>query len=290
MTTATTGQRRRRERRGGRSKHNVRPTGFTHLEHQKRSTPTVRQVIGLCLLALVLTSVGVQAGAFGSLLFEERWLARAEIQYRGTAWTETQDVAIRSRSLLGPIATEVGVPIKDFEERLEARLIPGTQILRLDYTSTDPELAETVVSELSTRYIDITSELTPAEVRATLLDEMAEIDAELAVEQERFDRVSASTDPRDQPEQQASQAVINSLRARLDDVESRILDHDIQTIDESQNGVPIVVTEPFVFEEQVFPRPKIFAAVGGAIGMLLAGLYAAWYWNRLSWRADRRSV
>jgi uncharacterized protein involved in exopolysaccharide biosynthesis len=235
-------------------------------------------------------AVGMQAGGFGSALFEERWLARAEIQYRGTAWTETQDVAIRSRSLLGPIAAELDVPIKDFEERLEARLIPGTQILRVDYTSTDPELARTVVSELSSRYIAITSELTPAEIRATLLAEMEEIQAELAVEQEKFDRIAGSTDPRDQPEQQATQAVINSLRARLDDVESRILDHDIQTIDESENGVPVMVTEPFVFEEQVFPRPKVFAAVGGAAGLLIAGLYAAWFWNRLSWRADRRTV
>ncbi|MEM7321533.1 MAG: hypothetical protein AAF531_00485 [Actinomycetota bacterium] len=289
MATTTTGRRTRRDRRHGRPPHVVRPTGFTHLDQERRATPSGRQLVGLCLVGLVLAAIGAQVGGFGSYLFEERWLARAEIQYRGTAWTETQDVAIRSRSLLGPIAADVGEPIKEFEERLEARLIPGTQILRVDYTSTDPDLARTVVSELANRYIDITSELTPAEIRATLLDEMAEIEAELAVEQEKFDRIATSTDIRDQPEQQATQAVINSLRARLDDVQSRILDHDIQTIDESENGIPIVVTEPFVFEEQVFPRPKIFAAVGGAVGLLLAGLYAGWFWNRLSWRAERRS-
>ncbi len=287
--TTTTNERQRRERRRIRTQHRNRPTGFTHLEKRHQSTPTGRQLLGLGLLAFVLTGIGIQLGGFGSYLFDERWLARAEIQYKGSAWTETQDVAIRSRSLLGPIATDLEIPIKEFEERLEARLIPGTQILRVDYTSTDRELAENVVAEVSDRYIQLASELTPSEVRATLLDELAEIEVELNEEQARFARISASTQIADRPDQQASQAIINSLRARQDDVQSRILDHDIAAIDESENGVPVVVTEPFVFDDQVFPRPKIFAAVGAAIGLLLAGLYATWFWNRLSWRADRRA-
>ena len=65
---------------------------------------------------------------------------------------------------------------------------------------------------------------------------------------------------------------------------------DIAAIDESENGVPVMVTEPFVFEDQVFPRPKIFAAVGGVAGLLIAGLYSAFIWNRLSWRAERRTA
>ncbi|MEM7276280.1 MAG: hypothetical protein AAF547_24610, partial [Actinomycetota bacterium] len=173
-----------------------------------------------------------------------------------------------------------------FEEQLDARLIPGTQILRVDYVSTSWTEAEAVVTQLSDRYIALASEVTPAEVRATLEEELAAIQAELADEEARFARISGSTEIADRPEQQASQAIINSLRARVDDVQSRILDHDLATIDESQNGVPILVTEPFVFDDQVFPRPKIFAAVGAAAGLVIGGLFALLFWNRLVWQAD----
>lgn len=289
MTTSTSSHGIRRDRRSPRPRRRDRTeTGFVDLAGGSTSRPSNRQLMGLAVLGFVLAAVGAQAAGLGSLAFPDRWLARAEIQYRGTAWTETQDVAIRSRSLVGPVAQDLGIPIKDFEERLDARLVAGTQIVRVDYVDTDDELARSVVDEISSRYIAQVSELTPTEVRSALEAEQAEIEADLAQEEDRFARLSASTREADRPAQQASQAIVNSLRARLDDVQSRILDHDLATIDESQNGVPLLVTEPFVFEDRVFPRPKLFAAIGAAAGLALGGLIALLFWNRRAWHATTR--
>lgn len=284
MTVPTSSPRLRRERRSPRARREHRgATGFVQSTGARPSRPSDRQLVGLALLGVVLAALGAQVAGFGATVFEDRWLARAEIQYRGTAWTETQDVAVRSRSLVGPVAQELGISIKDFEERLDARLLSGTQIVRVDYLDTDPDLARAVVDAVSARYINEVSELTPVDVRSALEAEQEEIRLELADEEARFSRLSTSTREADRPAQQASQSIINSLRARLDDVQSRILDHDLATIDEAQNGVPILVTEPFVFEERVFPRPKLFAAIGGASGLAVGALIALLFWNRTTW-------
>ncbi|MEM7274406.1 MAG: hypothetical protein AAF547_15080, partial [Actinomycetota bacterium] len=57
-TTAPTARGARRDRRAGRQSHVPNSTGFAHLQDQQRSGPTLRQVVGLCLLTLVLGAIG----------------------------------------------------------------------------------------------------------------------------------------------------------------------------------------------------------------------------------------
>ncbi len=264
-------------------------TGFTHLGEERDYRPTGRQFSGMVLVVVVLTIIGGQLGFGTSFLFDERWLARAEVQYRGTAWTETQDVAIQSRSLIGPVAEDLDIPIKLFEQRLDAGLVPGTQILRLDYISVDPVLAEEVVTRLADDYLQQASERTPQSIRGTLSEELEEIAAELERAENRLQFVARDDSPQGQVDQAAAQAAMNSLRARRDDLEIRLLENKLQLIDEESNGLPVMVTEPFVFEEKVFPRPLIFTAVGIGAGGLLGLAIALFIWNRNSWRVATES-
>ncbi len=272
----------------GRRRPEPRPTGFTDLADRPTVyRPTRRHLTAFALVVVLLAGIGGQIGFFSSYLFDERWLARAEVQYRGTAWTETQDVAIQSRSLVGPVAGELGIPIKEFEERLSAGLVPGTQILRVDYVSTDQDLAFAVVSELSDRYLGQASERTPGSIGQTLSEELADVEDQLATAENRLVFVAGLGTDAAQVEQGSTQALINSLRARKNDLETRLLENEIRLIGEESNGLPVLVTEPFVFEESVFPRPKIFAAVGVGSGLLLGLTIVTLIWNRNSWRASR---
>ncbi|MEM7338510.1 MAG: hypothetical protein AAF467_07685 [Actinomycetota bacterium] len=266
-----------------------RATGFTHLADADDGgyRPGTRQLVGYGMIVGLLTVIGLQVGLFGSLLFADRFLARAEIQYRGTAWTETQDVAIQSRSLVGPVAVEMGIPVKEFEERLDAGLVPGTQILRVDYVSTDPQQAEDVVANVADAYLSQSSERTPVSVRDTLTAELDTVAADLTVAEATLRRVAGDTSAGGVATRQAAQAEINSLRARKNDLETRLLENELETIGEESNGLPVMITEPFVFEDKVFPRPALFTAVGAATGMLLGLAGVALEWNRKSWRLAR---
>ena len=266
----------------------TRQTGFTHLaERDAVYRPTKRHMTAFALITVLLMLVGGQVGFFSSMLFEDRWLARAEVQYRGTAWTETQDVAIQSRSLVGPVAGDLGIPIKQFEERLSAGLVPGTQIIRVDYVSEDEDLALEVVSEVSGRYLGQASERTPQTIGATLAEELVDVEEQLEVAERRLVVLAGRDTAVAQVEQASTQALINSLRARKNDLETRLLENEIILIGEESNGLPVLVTEPFVFEERVFPRPKIFTAVGAGAGLLLGLIIVTLTWNRNSWRATR---
>lgn len=259
-------------------------SGFVKYAEAPSAKPTGQKILGFAILAFVLAGIGSQIGYFGASAFDEEWMARAEVQYRGSAWTETQNIAVQSRSIAQPVANNFGVPIKDFEEDLEAGLVPGTQIVRIDYVSTDPEEAAAIVDALSVGYIAEVSEIQPPQGREILEAEILDLREQLAAAEDDLAIFSLNDSTAGQVQQQVTQSLISSLRARIDDFELRILDGELTELDSTENGVPFVVTTPFVFEDAVFPRPKLMAALGAVAGIVLASMAFLIYWNVLSWR------
>ena len=259
-------------------------SGFVKYTETPSPKPAGRKILGFVILALVLGGIGAQIGYFGASAFDEEWQARAEVQYRGSAWTETQNIAVQSRSIAQPVANNFGIPIKDFEEDLEAGLVSGTQIVRIDFTSTDPQEAAAIVDALAVGYIAEVSEIQPPQGREILEEEIVDLREQLANAEADLVVFSQDDSTAGEVQQQVTQSLISSLRARIDDFELRILDGELTELDSSENGVPFVVTAPFVFEDAVFPRPKLMAAVGGVAGVVLASMALLIYWNVLSWR------
>ncbi len=288
-------------------------SGFTALAEADPERPSNRRILALSLIALFLGFFFAQAAFFGTYLLTDEYRARTEVQYRGSAWTETQNVAVQSRSLTSPVAEANGVPIKEFEENLDAGLVPGTQILRIDYIDSDRDLARAIVAQLANDYIDEISELPSIDARDLLESELAEINGELDEAQALLRDLAAEIDaqaeeadetaaPSQEPiivgfdgqpvstenagirvEQQATQQLISSLRVRKNDLEFRILDLDLRGLEKTANGSPEIVTDPFVFEDPVFPRPPLFAAVGFILGLAIGGLIMLLNWNHTAW-------
>lgn len=243
---------------------------------RRRARMSGRRLFGLVLFAIVLTAFGAQAGYFSSNLFNSVWQARTEIEYRGDSWTETEDVAVKSRSLTAPIAEAYGIDIKTFEEDLKAGLVPGTQILRIEYFDKDAELAQNVVSDLAEAYIADASELPPAASRAVLEEQLAELEEQLGDTKAQLDRVASEPGVPLTPGQQDLQAEIASLRARIGVLQLRLLDDELDLQDTEARGLPRYVTRPFVFEEPFFPRPMRLGLLGAAIGFFLGLIPFIW--------------
>ncbi len=235
-----------------------------------------RRLGGLLLMVAVATAVGAEAGYLSSRLFDDVWQARTEIEYRGNSWTETEDVAVRSRSLTGPIADSYGIEIKEFEEDLKAGLVGGTQILRIEYFDTDPFLAQDIVSDLAEAYIAEASERPPEATQTLLQTQLSELEVELADAQALLSSEAPEPGVPLTAAQQDLQAEIASLRARIGVLEVRILDAEVETQTVEARGLPRYITRPFVFEEPYFPRPMRLALLGAAIGGLLGLVPLVW--------------
>ena len=134
------------------------PLSFEYTGVPTRPRLTGRRFFGLLMLVLALSLLGAQLGWASAGLFSNVWQARTEVEYRGNSWTETEDVAVQSRSITGPIAAKYGIEIKEFEEDYTAGLIGGTQILRIEYFDTDPVLAQAIITDIAETYIAEASE------------------------------------------------------------------------------------------------------------------------------------
>ncbi len=252
------------------------PMTFAGVHDTTTPRLTGRRFFGLTLLTLVLTLLGGQIGYASAGLFDNVWQARTEVEYRGNSWTETEDVAVQSRSITGPIAAEYGVDIKEFEEDFTAGLIGGTQILRIEYFDRDPAVAQGIVSDVAEAYIAEASEREPEANMVLLQSQLAELEGELEASQAALLGIAAEPGAPLTVEQQNYQTEIASLRARIGTIELRILDMQLAEQDLEARGLPYYVTQPFVFEEPFFPRPMRLALLGGAIGALLGLCLVAW--------------
>ncbi|MGI9609218.1 MAG: hypothetical protein ACR2NL_02885, partial [Acidimicrobiia bacterium] len=179
------------------------------------------------------------------------------------------------------------------------------------------ELARQIVAQLASDYIDEIQELPSIDARDLLVTELAEINGEIEDAQELLRQLAAEIDAQaaedaangedtssvddgpiiigfdGQPvstdsagiraEQQATQQLVSSLRVRKNDLEFRILDLDLRGLEKTANGSPEVVTDPFVFEDPVFPRPPLFAAIGFVVGLAIGGLIMLFNWNHTAW-------
>jgi len=224
---------------------------------------------GFLLLAAVSTLVFAQIGFVLSQVLDEVWQARVEVEYRGNSWTETEDIAVRSRSLTGPIAAEYDIDIKDFEEDLKAGLVGGTQILRIEYFDRDAELAQNVVTDLAAAYVSEASERPPVSARTILEAQLAELEAELNESQDRLAVEAPEAGIALTASQQDLQAEIASLRARVGVLQLRLLDSELEAETVEARGLPRYITRPFVFQEPSFPQPLRMILVGALIGMFV---------------------
>ena len=252
------------------------PLSFEYTGVPTRPRLTGRRFFGLLMLVLALCLLGAQLGWASAGLFSNVWQARTEVEYRGNSWTETEDVAVQSRSITGPIAAKYGIEIKQFEEDYTAGLMGGTQILRIEYFDTDPVLAQAIITDIAETYIAEASEREPAANMVLLQTSLGELRAELEASEEAL--LSISTEP-GAPltvEQQNYQTEIATLRARIGTLELRILDMTLAEQDLEERGLPYYVTRPFVFEEPWFPRPMRLALLGGALGGLLGLVLLGW--------------
>ncbi len=251
------------------------PVGFTHLSAYN-GRPSPRALVGLVMLTMCLAAFGAQAGYFLEGLRPDVWQARTEVEYRGNSWTETQGTVVDSNSLLAPIAEKYDIPIKQFNEDLEAGVVPGTQTVRFDYFDNDADLALDIVTDLQADYLATVTERASEEAMQTLEDELVTLSEELEVAQGELSRMRNPTGIGLTVQQQDKQSEIATIRTRIIEVDRMILDAELDELNNTR--IPRVTAEPYVFDEPYTPRPKRMAVVGFLLGAAIGLGYLIWRW------------
>ncbi len=249
--------------------------GFAHLSAYN-GRPSPRMLVGLVMLTACLAAFFGQAAYFLEGLRADVWQARTEVEYRGNSWTETQGVTIQSNSLLSPIADKYNIPIKEFNEDLEAGIVPGTQTVRIDYFDNDADLALAIVTDLQADYLATVTERASVEAMTTLEDELVRLNEELETAQNEMNRMTNPTGIGLSVQQQDKQSEIATIRTRIIEVDRMILDTELSELNNTR--VPRVTAEPYVFDEPYTPRPKRMAVVGFILGAALGLGLLVWKW------------
>jgi uncharacterized protein involved in exopolysaccharide biosynthesis len=238
----------------------------------------------LALLALTIILLGTAAGLAAALILPKTYGARAEVLYAVSQEQQggdplkqgrdlsTQLVYLKSRAVLGPVATKEGRQFKDLDKAVSVQVLENSNVIEVEADGPTKLAALQTLQSVMDGYMTLIGQ--PTGVSRNLDTQLADAKANTAQIQTRVQQlttaVAAGT---------ATQAALNDARTQL----TGSLDREkaIQArIDElnltGQNGPDAqLLTPPYSLPDPVFPQPLIAAGTGALVGVIVAGAVVA---------------
>lgn len=139
-------------------------------EEPKAAAASSRSLAGLAAL-LVLPALLCAAAAYGAAtLLDKVYAARTEILFHMTRpgdqaerFLATQAVVARSRTVLDPVAAELGVPVERIEEDLSVDFPKGSAVMRIEFATHSQTAALDVIRLVTQRYLQALRPIEAAE-------------------------------------------------------------------------------------------------------------------------------
>ncbi|HMR31267.1 MAG TPA: hypothetical protein PKA33_12965 [Amaricoccus sp.] len=129
-----------------------------------------RSLVGLLAL-LVLPALLCAAAAYGgATLLDKVYAARTEILFHLTRsgdqaerFLATQSVVVRSRTVLDPVAAELGVPAERIEKNLSVDFPKSSAVMRIEFATHSQTVALDVIRLVTQRYLQALRPIEAAE-------------------------------------------------------------------------------------------------------------------------------
>jgi uncharacterized protein involved in exopolysaccharide biosynthesis len=242
-------------------------------DHDGPSPPSAQQRlprrlwVNLALLAVLLVVMGAGAGYGVGMVVPPTYAARADVLYlltreqptgflREDRNLSTQLVLLTSRTVLGPVSAQTGVPVDDLADALEATVEEESEVIRIEFRDGDPQRAQAVLDAVVAEYLQVSNNDERADVRR-YLEEQLTVVLDRIVEARNDGNRTSELAPLVDREQQ--------LRSRLD---------DLNLSDLAGPGARVLVP-PYVATDPVSPNPLVTAVTGGLTALLVAALVLA---------------
>ena len=147
------------------------PAAEAALSRPAAAVAPPRRLTAGFLALLIAPALLCAAAAFGgALLLDKVYAARTEILFYLTRsgdhaerFLATQAVVAQSRTILGPVAAELGVPTERIEQDLSVGFPKGSSVMRLEFAAHSQTAALDVVKLVTQRYLNALRPIEAAE-------------------------------------------------------------------------------------------------------------------------------
>jgi uncharacterized protein involved in exopolysaccharide biosynthesis len=238
----------------------------------------------LILLALTIVLLGTAAGLAAALVLPKTYGARAEVLYavgqeqqsgdplKQGRDLSTQLVYLKSRAVLGPVATKEGRQFKDLDKAVTVQVLENSNVIEVEADGPTKLAALQTLQSVMDGYMTLIGQ--PTGVSRNLDTQLADAKQNTAQLQTRVQQLTTAVTAGS-----ATQAALNDARVQL----TASLDREkaIQArIDElnltGQTGPDAqLLTPPYSLPDPVFPQPLIAAGTGALVGLIVAGVVVA---------------
>jgi hypothetical protein len=216
-------------------------------------------------LIVMMVVVGASVGRLGILLLPTQYASRAELQYsvpqpeasdllRADRRLTTQLVLLRSRVVLGPVASDNGMTPEDLAEHVSAKVLDSSEIIEVEVRDRTRVRAQMLLTGIIARYLALANEDWQDPVRSYLESQLSELQKQL-----KAPGVSAEDATGLAQWEQAVRGLLDPAR----------LSQSIRA--ESPWGPPArALVSPYPVAAQVGPTPLFAAAIGATTALVAA--------------------
>jgi capsular polysaccharide biosynthesis protein len=244
---------------------------------QWRRVPLTRPVIMRLLAIAAVIVIGCGVFAYGiSSMGTKQFGSRIEIQYpisaeiassgflREDRTLQTQLVAIKSRSVLAPVALKYHMTVDDLSKKVVASILNGSEVLRIEVDDPSQAKANELAAAISLRYLAYAN--TSADTNAKTEGYWQQTLARLSTA--RNEAVAAvGNAATGSIQQQQAQAQLDDVNNQIQNAQTQYTAAKIADV-QTQRVVPLT-TDPYDVGK-VAPKPLRAGLAGALAGIMIA--------------------
>jgi uncharacterized protein involved in exopolysaccharide biosynthesis len=184
----------------------------------------------------------------------------------------TQEVILRSRTVLEPVAEATRIPVEGLKKALSVEVVNQSNVVRITVADRDADTARRVAQLIAEEYekrILFTTSAADQQPIAYLERQIEQLAASLAGMQARADQLARRREP-DAPmstEERQLQLLATATQQRLARAQDQLTELQLGRLDQPRSRI---LAPAHVLEDPLRPRPVQAIAAGALVGVFVA--------------------
>ena len=185
----------------------------------------------------------------------------------------TQLVALKSRQVLGPVAAANGMSVDDLSKKVHASVLEDSEVLRVEVDDKSKARAQALTGAVVAEYLKGARNNSQAAAVDYLRKQIAGIDGQEAALRGQLAALPNNVTPKSQQ----LQSQLDSLQNQRGTLQSQL---DTATIDQLNQPRIEQLTQPYVLDSPVSPKPLRAALAAALAALIIAAAAVTWWLSR----------